>query len=238
VRDPDEHITEDLSAVLDGDPIDPRPRRRRLALIAAAGLTVAVGGGAFALTRGPDTNDPAPVAGTRANGGAGPAGTSGDPVPSAAPSGSHATQAAQPDGAAASPTASRLRTPKPATTSYRAGADTSEPRAVVADVPVTTVSSGSPKEGRTLKVVSARGDLSHEREMVWAADQGEAVGEARCTQNFKISFSAPVTHRPTMLLCWRLSSTRSAYSLMVDLHGKPSRTDSVAALDKAWNKLA
>jgi hypothetical protein len=231
VREPDEHVTTELD--LDGT--EPRPHRRRLAIAALGLTTVALGAAAVAVWT--PESDPTPTAGTRTGA---TSTTGGTPTVSAqaAPGTGQPAASTTPGAAQATPSATRIRTPKPAVTSYRAGADTAEPRAVLADVPVTVVNSGSPKEGRTLKVVSARGDLSHEREMVWVVGNGDVVGEARCTQTFKISFSAPVKKRPTMLLCWRLSSTRSAYTLMVDLDGKPSTKDSVAALNKAWDKLA
>ncbi|GGJ94744.1 hypothetical protein GCM10010123_25690 [Pilimelia anulata] len=93
------------------------------------------------------------------------------------------------------------------------------------------------KDRQTLRVVSARADLTGQRELAWVADGGAPVGTARCTQNFRFSTARPAKVRPTLLLCWRTSAARSAYTVMVNLNGRPSREASIAALDSAWAKL-
>jgi hypothetical protein len=87
-----------------------------------------------------------------------------------------------------------------------------------------------------LRIVSSRSDLSGRRELLWAADEGKAVGDARCTQNFHFS-NGNAAVRPTMLLCWRTSSSRSVAVVQVDRSGKPSAAISVAALDREWARL-
>ncbi len=110
--------------------------------------------------------------------------------------------------------------------------------AVIDGTAVTIVSSGSlPTEHHTLRVVSARADLTGHRELGWAADAGHPVGDARCTQNVRFNGTAPARVRPTLLLCWRTSATRSAYTVAVDLDHAPSESVSVASLDLAWSKL-
>ncbi|GAA0916867.1 hypothetical protein GCM10009557_89070 [Virgisporangium ochraceum] len=89
-----------------------------------------------------------------------------------------------------------------------------------------------------MRVVTARGDLTGQREMAWAADDGHRVGNAWCTQNFQFSPDRPASVRPTMLLCWRISDQRSVYVVTVDPSGKPSENDTVAAIDREWAKLA
>jgi hypothetical protein len=108
---------------------------------------------------------------------------------------------------------------------------------VRSDEAMTVENYGSAKKGNTLKVVAARTNLTGQRELAWAADAGEQVGEARCTQNFRLSNETDSRERPTMLLCWRLSDVRSVYTLAVDIHGRPVKQTSVDALDKAWAKL-
>jgi len=107
----------------------------------------------------------------------------------------------------------------------------------VAKVTVTTSGSVS-KDKKTLKVVSAPTDLSGQRELAWAADNGRAVGDARCTQNFQFNPQSRAGVRPTMLLCWRTSPTKSVYTVLVDLSQKPSEKMSVAAIDKAWKAMS
>ena len=90
---------------------------------------------------------------------------------------------------------------------------------------------------RTLRVVSAYGDLTGKRELAWVADAGHVVGAARCTQNFKFNAEARAGVRPTMLLCWRTSATKSVYVILVDLDHKPSESTAVSAINQAWAKL-
>ncbi|MEU8813362.1 hypothetical protein [Actinoplanes sp. NPDC048796] len=93
------------------------------------------------------------------------------------------------------------------------------------------------KDREMLRVVTARSDLTGQRELGWVADEGEKVGDARCTQTVKLSNNPVARKRPTMVICWRTSATKSVYTVMINLDEKPSKTRSVAALDKAWAKL-
>ena len=85
--------------------------------------------------------------------------------------------------------------------------------------------------------MSGRLDLSGRHELAWAADTGHAVGDARCTQNFKIGSTGSARVRPTMLLCWRTSVSRSVFTVAVDLAHRPSEQDSVDTIDKTWSTL-
>jgi hypothetical protein len=103
---------------------------------------------------------------------------------------------------------------------------------------ISVSTSGSmPKDKKTFKVVSARGDLSGQRELTWRADNGHAVGDARCTQNVRLNPQSKPSVKPTLLICWRLSATKSVYTVLVDLNHKPSERASVAAIDRAWRAL-
>ena len=106
-----------------------------------------------------------------------------------------------------------------------------------AATPTVTESGSITKDRRTLRIVTLKGDLTGQRELAWAADEGRVVGSSRCTQNFRLNPNDPAKVRPTMLLCWRISKTKSVYTVAVDLAGKPSEKDSVATIDKAWSSL-
>jgi hypothetical protein len=106
-----------------------------------------------------------------------------------------------------------------------------------AAIPTVTDSGSIKKDRRTLRLVTAHADLTGQRELAWAADEGRVVGSSRCTQNFRLNPNDPAVVRPTMLLCWRISKTKSVYTVAVDLAGKPSEKDSVATIDKAWSSL-
>jgi hypothetical protein len=94
-----------------------------------------------------------------------------------------------------------------------------------------------PKNHRMFRVYSARRDLSNTGELKWRGDDGHAVGDAFCTQKYSFNPGTPAVVRPTMLLCWRTSAARSAYTLTVSVDTPPSEHDAVGYLDEAWSKL-
>jgi len=102
---------------------------------------------------------------------------------------------------------------------------------------VTVKETGSLETGGTLRVVSGRGDLTGQRELALAADQGKPVGAARCTQKVRFSAGAPAVERPTLMICWRTSATRSVFTVAVAAKGRPSAEKSVAAIARQWAKL-
>jgi hypothetical protein len=93
------------------------------------------------------------------------------------------------------------------------------------------------KDRKMIRLVSARSDLTGQRELAWVAGEGEKVGKARCTKTIKLSNNAKARERDNLLLCWRTSAEKSVYTVMVDLSGKPSKKESVAAIEKQWSKM-
>lgn len=147
------------------------------------------------------------------------ASVSGSPSPSPSPG-----LSASPGTASAVPATTRhspSRSPSPAFTAA-----------------VSVISIGSLSiQHHTLRVVSARADLTGQRELAWVADSGYRVGTARCTQNFRLPPGTPARVRPTMLICWRTSAARSVYTVAVDIDRPPSAPASVAAIDRVWSTL-
>jgi hypothetical protein len=88
-----------------------------------------------------------------------------------------------------------------------------------------------------MRIMTAKGDLSGQREMLWAADGGKPVGDARCTQKFHFSANGEAAVRPTMLLCWRTSAARSVVVLSIAKQGRPSQAASVAMIGRQWDSL-
>jgi hypothetical protein len=88
--------------------------------------------------------------------------------------------------------------------------------------------------GRTIRIVAARTSLSGKLEQAWAADDGAAVGDDRCTQNVQFTPKGPVGVRHTVALCWRSSSALSAYALLIDPKSTVRPADAAAALDQSW----
>jgi hypothetical protein len=110
----------------------------------------------------------------------------------------------------------------------------------VADVPtdVTVTDSGSmSRDGSTLRLVSALGNLSGERELAWVADQGQPVGTSHCSQNFHYSAGVPAGENPALTVCWRISSEKSVIAVAVSNRGRPSAETAVAAIDRRWESL-
>ncbi|AGL19799.1 hypothetical protein [Actinoplanes sp. N902-109] len=114
-----------------------------------------------------------------------------------------------------------------------------QPVTAVEDGDLTVADTGSLKKDRaTLRVVSARQDLTGQRELSTVADAGVPAGPARCTQNFRFGAGAPAVTKPTLLICWRTSAGKSVYTVAVDLDGRPDRDKSVAALQHVWDAMS
>jgi hypothetical protein len=228
-------------------------RRRKQAVAGVVGLAAVLGGGAFVVTDQLTGDEPATVS---AEAGApapvDPPATASAPAsapaaPSAAPSRAPAAATAPPAPAPATTTA-RPRTTQEIIAAVkgaaaRATGNVKRPPApagtAVTDAEVTVAQSGSLRDaGGTLRVVSARRDLTGQRELSWVAGQkGEKVGDARCTQSIRVSPDVPLRERPTLLVCWRTSAAKSVYTIAVNLKQRPSKQASVAALTKVWNQL-
>lgn len=120
-----------------------------------------------------------------------------------------------------------------------AAAEKTSTRSDVYDgIPVTIKETGNVQENRrSMRVVSAKGDLTGQRELAWPADKGTTVGSANCTQNFQFNAKSSPGIRPTLLICWRTSPEKSVYTVAVDVANKPDPKASVAEIDKAWNAL-
>jgi hypothetical protein len=217
------------------DPEERRPWRRRKYQVAAAGVTATLGAAALAgyLLLQHDTETPPNVS-------TGLADRPSEPHPSAAassgappaPTSASASPAATASAAATVSAAVPTRSPagKPPVPTKRA--------ATAPAVPVQVSASGSlAKDRRYIRVYSARGDASGEREMQWVADEGHPVGSARCTQTFKVNAQDTPRERPTMVLCWRITAAKSVYVISVDIEKRPSDQAAVAALDRAWHAM-
>jgi hypothetical protein len=220
-----------------------RSRRRKRAAVGVVGLAALLGGGAFLITEqltdgGTVIDDSGALAPLTPATSPSAKASSSAPATSRAPAG---TVSRRPTSAPAEkPTSARERVQAAREAAAKNGVEVQRPLPVapaqaLSDVQVTN--SGSLKEdGRTLRVVSARGDLTGYRELAWVTG-AEKVGDASCTQTFKFADNATAERKPNLLICWRTSSTASAYTVMVDLDGKPSKQDSVAALAKQWSRL-
>ncbi|MGW4940291.1 hypothetical protein ACWEOZ_01685 [Actinoplanes sp. NPDC004185] len=231
----DEHGDDEAAAL--------RDRRRRRALIAVTGLAV-LGAGAFLVTAqvtddGATTRDPVALVPVT------PAVTPAESVPSAVPS-SVAPSSAIPASSSPSAAADAKAVAKEIAEARAAAAEDGVPlkKPVKAEgdsaaaAAAKVVNTGSLRKDRaTLRIVSARTDLTGQRELALVADGGEPVGNAFCSQNIKAHAGAEVETNRNLLICWRVSAQKSVYTLAVDLDGNPSEGESVAAIDREWQAL-
>lgn len=95
---------------------------------------------------------------------------------------------------------------------------------------------GTSGTGKTIRVVAARADLTGKLEQAWAVDNGTKSGSVSCTHDTRLTPSGKAFERPTLLVCWRTSSTLSAYAVVIDPKAKApiADADGVAAVDTAW----
>jgi hypothetical protein len=220
-----------------------RSRRRRKRMAGAVGLAALIGGGAFIATEALTEKSGIIAA------------ESGSPSrlapPSEPPSASPAThEPPRPNGKARIPSPAPTVTPTTKSAEQRVqdardaaaqdGVQLLRPLtpAPLTDAEVTVTNSGSLQRDRTtLRVVSARGDLSGQRELAWVADRGVPHGDVLCSQTVRFSIDTKASKNKNLLICWRTSATRSVFTVMVDLDGHPSIENSIAAIDDRWSRL-
>lgn len=221
-----------------------RSRRRKQAAVGAVGLAAVLGGGAFLVTEAVTRDSGAPVPEALAP--RAPASSVGTPVtpskkaPSSRPPAVSVSRTPSPSASARTKSAAeRVAAARSAAAKDGVKVQRPLPAATVAGAleDLTVTDSGSLRDGGTLRVVSARGDLTGYKELGWVADDGDPVGPATCSQTFRFANSAKPARKPNLLVCWRTSGTKSVYTVTVDLDGHPSKRDSAAALTKRWNAM-
>ncbi|WP_189335309.1 hypothetical protein [Actinoplanes ianthinogenes] len=89
----------------------------------------------------------------------------------------------------------------------------------------------------SIRVTTARYDLSGRGQLSLLADQGTMVGSAHCTNRVRFSAGAAAAERPHLMLCWRTSPTRSVVTMAVNRDSRPAATASVAVLEREWAAL-
>jgi hypothetical protein len=221
-----------------------RSRRRKQAVVGVAGVAAVLGGGAFFVTQAMTAKQA--IAPEVASAPLAPQITESDSPTARPPSSAPTSRApAAKVSRTASPTpshpmtaAERVKAARDA--AAKDGVSVQRPllgaTATVTDLAVTD--SGSLERDRgTLRVVSARGDLTGYQELGWVAAKGTRVGSADCTQTFRFANNAKPAKKPNLLICWRTTGAKSVYTVMVDLDGHPSKKDSVAALVKRWSAM-
>ncbi|AEV87585.1 Neuronal acetylcholine receptor subunit alpha-4 [Actinoplanes sp. SE50] len=90
----------------------------------------------------------------------------------------------------------------------------------------------------TVRISTARADLTGRGDLQLAADTGFAAGDGiRCTNRVRFSPDEPATTREYLLLCWRTSDRRSVITMAVAAHGAPTPADSAKIIIREWDSL-
>jgi hypothetical protein len=240
---------QDDNGVYRSEPNRPPATRRMQIAAGVTGLAALLGGGAYVITNRIVNHDGSGV--TQDVGALAPVAPGAASPSSAAPSESAATPSASPTSAtpSATPTTSPTRSPDPA--EVRKQIQAARDKAAKDGIPLQRplkpkgkmvaegqISSRTEQTSEgSIRISSARADLSGQGDRLLAADDGTPVGHARCAHKVHFSADAPAREIPTLLLCWRTSSERSVVTLAVSKQGRPSAAASAATIDREWAKL-
>jgi hypothetical protein len=92
--------------------------------------------------------------------------------------------------------------------------------------------------GGTMRITTAKGDLTGQKDQLMAGDAGVPVGAARCTSKLRFANADKPREIPTVVLCWQTSAKRSVVTMAVaDKGGKPSSAAVAAVIAREWAKL-
>jgi hypothetical protein len=222
----------------------PRLNRRRLA-VGTAGLAALLGAGAYLVTdrlvneteqtAAQDVTviapaDPAAAPAAPASSGASPAA----PIPE--------SSAAPTPQASGSPLSDETVTEilKAREKMEKEGVEVKRPlkkggAAQAASVEATT--EGSLSTGGIVRMVTAKEDLTGQRELAWVSGGIAKYRGVPCSQTVRFSPDSPPEKKDNLLICWRTSAAKSVISIVVDPDGKPSRAKAVTALEKEWRSM-
>jgi hypothetical protein len=216
-------------SISDDDGLTERPRRRRWA-VGVVALVAVLGPAAYLVTTQLEDRRSTPATVRIAAAPASPLSSASSLTPapsSAAPSSAAASssvdakiRAARKDAAKSGHPLQRALTPH---------------IAAAGEGPVSTRTETTP-DG-TIRVVTAKFDLTGQQEMLIAADRGRPVGDARCTNRVHFTNAAAPREIPNLLLCFRTSATRSVVTLAVGKKGSPSAAASAAVIAREWARL-
>jgi hypothetical protein len=88
-----------------------------------------------------------------------------------------------------------------------------------------------------LRITTARADLTNQKDQRMAADEGTKTGNVNCTQRFRFATNVKPKVIPNMMICWRVSASRSVVTLGVTYKGKPSMSAYADVIAREWAKL-
>jgi hypothetical protein len=102
---------------------------------------------------------------------------------------------------------------------------------------VKAVTEGSLNSGGIVRMVTAKEDLTGQRELAWISGGVEKYRDVPCSQTVRFSADSQPEKKKNLLICWRTSATKSVISIVVDPEGKPSRAKAVSALKEKWRSM-
>ncbi|MEU4622161.1 hypothetical protein AB0G04_19630 [Actinoplanes sp. NPDC023801] len=89
----------------------------------------------------------------------------------------------------------------------------------------------------TIRVVTARRDLSGEREMLLPGDAGEPAGNGvRCTSELRSQPEVPLD-RPATMMCWRMSESRSVITMTSAAREESLAAECADVITQEWARL-
>ncbi|BCY13907.1 hypothetical protein L3i22_089950 [Actinoplanes sp. L3-i22] len=135
------------------------------------------------------------------------------------------------------------RTTHPAQAAKRAPSPTPSDLTPQAEMPSETAAGLVTRRVETIKngtvrISSARFDLTGQSDLLYAADQGDAAGDGvYCTNRVRFGADEPVAEKAGLLLCWRTSDLRSVVTMAVAVQGTPDPRDCVGIIEQEWAAL-
>jgi len=109
-----------------------------------------------------------------------------------------------------------------------------QPRAGVVAADSATTVRNEVSAGAQVRIVSARYDLTSRWQLLGAADGGERIGAARCTQNFRVDGAPLAQNRPGLVLCWRVSPVKSVVVIATRATVQPQAAQAAAIVAREW----
>lgn len=89
----------------------------------------------------------------------------------------------------------------------------------------------------SVRILSARRDLSGEHPLLLAPGDGEPAGRGvRCTSEIRYGTAAP-SPPPATLMCWRTSASRSVITMVSPGRGAAPAAESVEVITREWDRL-
>ena len=225
-----------------------RVQRRKKVLVAVVGLAAMLGGGAYGVTAwrtarditDPNAYAPAVTPPSDSALAPGPDATAEADAVSPTPHPSRPRLAGVPQSSRPSPTPSASAEPDDQVAAAQVSHLLQVPRVspsggTTGITGAITVTNEAAPDGSVVRVIAARYDLTARGTSLWAADSGHAINGAHCTQNLLVDKTPQV--RPSMMLCWRTSPTRSVITVATSTKGRPAASVSADVLDRTWRGL-